>query len=551
MTRGAAQSMRLAVLLMAGSVLLSRFMGLARDQVVAFTHGAALEADIYFTAFVIPDFLNYLLAGGYFSITLIPMLAEAFARDEAEGWRFFSAVFTWLTLAAVLLTGAAMVLAPELARWAAPGFDEPALRTLTRFLRIILPAQVCFLAGSCLTAVLYLRKRFTAPALSPLVYNGGIILGGLLFPRLAVLFGLPGGAGQGMEGFCWGVLGGAFLGNFLLPLMAVIRSGVRDATGPRGEGGAGLRYRPRLWHPAVKRFLLLALPLMLGQSVVVLDEQLARVFGSLAGEGAVSWLTYARRIMLVPVGVVAQAAGVASYPFLASLLAKGDEAAFGDTCNTALRNTVAVLLPLSLWMLAAAEPTIALLFQQGRFGPEDTATTALCLRILLAGVACWGVQQLVGRAFYARQDTVSPAALGTLATLAALPVYWLLGERWGAPGVALASCLSVGGYALALSLWWRRRHGGAIFQGLGRLLGRGLLASLPAAVAAWGTILALAPLELHVLLGARWLEALCSLAASGLAFLLVCLTLGRRLAPEAMAPLLELAGKVRRRLPGR
>jgi len=90
-----------------------------------------------------------------------------------------------------------------------------------------------------------------------------------------------------------------------------------------GEKGGGIRFRPRLVHPGLKKFLFLALPLMLGQSIVVLDEQFTRVFASLAGAGAVSWLNYGRRIMMVPVGVVAQGAGVASYPFLADLVAKG------------------------------------------------------------------------------------------------------------------------------------------------------------------------------------------------------------------------------------
>ena len=83
------QGMGLAALIMAGSIFLSRFMGLVRDKVISFHFGATAEADIYFAAFVVPDFLNYLLAGGYFSITLIPLLAASFEQDEQAGWRFF------------------------------------------------------------------------------------------------------------------------------------------------------------------------------------------------------------------------------------------------------------------------------------------------------------------------------------------------------------------------------------------------------------------------------------------------------------------------------
>ncbi|AGW14611.1 murein biosynthesis integral membrane protein MurJ [Megalodesulfovibrio gigas] len=521
----------LAALVMGGSVLLSRFMGLARDKAISYVHGATLDTDIYFTAFVIPDFLNYLLAGGYFSITLIPLLAEKFGRGtpagEADAWAFFSTVLTWLTAAAVLLTGLAMAFAPQLARLAAPGFDAESLQRLAQFLRIILPAQIFFMAGSCATGLLYLRKQFYAPALSPLIYNGCIILFGLLLP------------GDGMEGFCWGVLAGSFLGNFLLPFLAAART----APGHGQEGGAGLRLAMRWRHPDLGRFLLLALPLMLGQSVVVLDEQLVRVFGSLTQEGAVSWLTYARRIMLVPVGVVAQAAGVASYPFLASLAAKGDAEGFTKTLSSSLRNTTAVLVPLSIWMIAVAGPTISLIFEQGRFDAADAAATALCLQILLAGVFCWGIQQLVGRAFYARQDTVSPAVIGTLATLAAVPAYWLLGSRFGAAGLAAASAGSVALYTLLLAGWWRRRHGGEVFAGLWRVLGGTLglavLAGLPAAGMVWtaGRISLAGPL----------LQAFLVICLSGVLFFLLYLWASARLMPDAAAPMLDLLGKIRRK----
>ena len=89
----ATHKMGIAALIMAGSVFLSRLMGLVRDKVVSWQFGAGAESDVYFAAFVVPDFLNYLLAGGYISITLIPLLSKRFEEDEADGWRFFSAVF--------------------------------------------------------------------------------------------------------------------------------------------------------------------------------------------------------------------------------------------------------------------------------------------------------------------------------------------------------------------------------------------------------------------------------------------------------------------------
>ena len=513
--------MGIAAAIMGGSILLSRFMGLFRDKVISYYYGAGLESDIYFASFVIPDFINYLLAGGYFSITLIPLLASSFSSDTDDGWDFFWCVCNWVGSIIIAVTLLAMVCAPWLAQLAAPGFAPEATARLAFFLRIILPAQVFFLLGSCFTALLYLRKQFTVPALTPLVYNGCIILFGLLFKE------------QGMEGFCWGVLAGSFAGNFLLPLLA-------SRTGDQGT----LRYRFIFAHRDFKRFILLALPLMIGQSVVVLDEQLLRVFGSMSVDGAVSWLNYARRIMLVPVGVVAQAAGVASYPFLAQLAASNDTSRFQETLRQAINGATLLVLPLSLWMAVAAEPTIRLIFEQGRFSDSATAQTALCLQIMLLGVAFWGIQQIVGRAFYAHKDTLTPAVCGTIATLALVPLYYFLARVLGAAGIAAASTCAVACYTLALTLVWRKRHGPGAFSGLGKLLLQAAGLCVPACLAARAGIFLLE----NVLSDYPLLQALLQIMLSGSLFALVFVGLGTRFAPEPLAPAVSLLRRVRRLL---
>lgn len=505
------QGMGLAAVALGASVFLSRILGLVRDKVISYSFGAGSEADVYFMAFVVPDFLNYLLAGGYFSITLVPLLAVAFAADEEDGWRFFSAAVCWAALAIALLTLVAWLYAPAIAGLIAPGFDVYEQARLSGFLRIILPAQVCFLPGACFAAMLYHRRQFAVPALAPLVYNGCIILAGLagvrFFPE------------RGMEGFCWGVLLGAVAGSFFLPVLAV-RQG-------------GLRFSPCLRHPRMKQVLLLALPLMLGQSIVALDEQFVRIFGSLTGEGSVSLLNYARRIMLVPVGVVAQAAGLASYPFLAALAAAGERRAFDRSLNQALVTTLLVALPLSLWMLVAATPTMRLIFQQGSFTPADAESSGPLLAVLLAGVAFWAVQQIVGRAFYACQNTLTPALTGTLATLLALPLYWFGARFYGALGVAVAGTAGVILYTLLLCRSWQRRSGPDALTGVARTGGMCLLFCLPACLAGFG---AMALIRRMVPDDSLWGAAL-QITVSGLAFGAVYLGLARILAPALCAPL--------------
>ncbi len=466
MAMDTAQKMGTAAIIMALSVLVSRFMGLLRDKVISWQFGAGGEADIYFAAFVVPDFLNYLLAGGYVSITLIPLLTRCFEKDAEDAWRFFGTVFCWATCAIGLLSVLAWIAAPSLARIVAPGFDAAQCVRLATFLRIVLPAQVFFLPGACLSAILYIRRQFSVPALVPLIYNGCILLFGTGLPMLGIV--------SGMEGFCWGVLAGACAGAFVLPLLAVRRG--------------GFRFVPSFRHALMGRFILLALPLMIGQSVVVLDEQFVRIFGSMAGDGAVSLLNYARRIMMVPVGVIAQAAGVASFPFLASLAARGDMDAFRGTLNRTLTSSMIIAVPVVVWMVLASGPVLGFIFEGGSFSVSHTAGAVPLLQLMLLAVPFWMLQQVTGRAFYAMQDTVTPAVIGTAATLAAFPCFLVLAPRLGAPGVALVTSLSIVLYAIILMAFAGRRWAKGAFAGLGAAAARSLLLSVPGGLFVLGVL---------------------------------------------------------------
>ncbi|SPF39387.1 Integral membrane protein MviN [Syntrophobacter sp. SbD1] len=513
------QQIGLAAIIVGGGILLSRFMGLFRVKLISLLFGATRESDLYFAAFVIPDFINYLLAGGYFSITLIPFLTKYFKEDEEEGWRFFSSVFLWVTVSICAFTFAGFLFAPELARLAAPGLNAEALSRLAFFLRIILPAQIFFLSGSCLSAILFMRKQFFIPAIVSLVYNLFIISGGVLLRA------------RGMEGFCWGVLVGSFVANFLLPLLAV-------------RSGGGLSVRFSVLHPGLKKYFLVALPLMIGQSITVLDEQFVRIFGSLAGVGAISWLSYARQTMMVPVSVVAQAAGMASYPFLAELFVKGDLSKFNRTINSALQNVLTLLIPISIWMILVAEPTIRLIFQQGRFGFSDTSNTARLLVVLLVCVPCWGYQQVLGRAFYSKLDTLSPAVMGTAVTLLMVPVYYLLTIYAGPLGVAAASVASLFFYSVAMTVWWKYRSGGAVFAGLPAGTGKVLVVSMVSILPAWALGKA-NPFDPHF---SPCMAAFAEIILSGMCFGVIFALLFAYFIPELAKPFLERIGPIGRRL---
>ncbi|HEX2420046.1 MAG TPA: lipid II flippase MurJ, partial [Acidimicrobiia bacterium] len=197
-----------AALIVSGSVLLSRLLGLGRETLLAALLGVSSEGDFYRYAFVIPDLLNYLLAGGFLSITLIPILSQRIEeRDEVALHRDFSAVFRWVGIAIVSLTVVLMLIAENVCRAVFPTLDAADLDRVVALTRIALPAQVAFVLGALLMAYQYSKRRFLYPALAPVVYNLGIIIGGVV------------GSGQDSNraaGFIWGALVGAVVGTLLL-----------------------------------------------------------------------------------------------------------------------------------------------------------------------------------------------------------------------------------------------------------------------------------------------------------------------------------------------
>lgn len=419
------------------SILLSRVVGLVREAVIGRTLGNGGEADVYWAAFVLPDFLNYLLAGGALSIVFIPIFQGYLARDdEAGGWRAFSVIANPLCALLVLATAGLWIATPALTPLIAPGLDAEQFALLDRLVRIILPAQIFHLVGGLISATLQARDKHAMPALAPVVYTGCIVAGGLLL-----------GPSLGAEGFAWGVLVGSALGPFGLPLAGAIRHGLR-------------------WQPVFaprdrdfKRYILLSLPVMLGFSVVVLDDMVVKHHASELAEGAISRLQYARTLMKVPMGVFGMAAGLAAFPTLSRLVAEGRPGEAWRTLVGALRMMLlmAVAAQVGLTVAGAEVATVIYGWGSDRFSPAQLADIGRYTGLFCLGLWAWSAQLLVARGFYAQGDTWTPTVVGSIVMLLALPLYGLLADWRDAEGLALASSAAISVYLAVLSLLLRRR----------------------------------------------------------------------------------------------
>ncbi len=451
--------------MVSGGVLLSRILGMVREIFLADLVGANANGDVYRVAFIIPDFLNYLLAGGYLAITFIPILSRFFAQDdEAGAWRAFMAVARPVGLAMVVLVGIAMAVAEPVID-AITGLNDAQVDEAVRLTRIVLPAQVFFVVGTLLMAVQYAREQFLLPTLAPIVYNLAIVAGGVL---------LTDRNDPTADGFAWGVLAGAIVGNFLIQVYGAYHVGLRL---PRGVPFAS---------PLLREYLFLALPLMIGQSLVLLDESLARIFGTQLGEGPASQLGFARQTMLVPIGVIAQAAGVAAYPYLARLAEEGKLAELTTTLARAIKYVIVFSMLATAALLALSVPTIRVLFERGLFDSADTVASAGALVFYALAIPFWGVHQLLARGFYARRQMWTPVLVGTAATALALPIYIIFKELMEVRGIALASTISIGVYTLVLAVIWLDRTSTSVLAGITQTTARALIPATAAGLAAWG-----------------------------------------------------------------
>ena len=442
------RQLRLAALIWGGTALLSRVIGLVREAAIGRVMGASGEADVYFTAFNLGDWINYLVAGGALGLVLIPLFAGHLARkDEAAAWRSFSTIANVLGLLVLALVAGAWLLAPALAPLLAPGFDEAQRALLVHLTRILLPAQIFHILGGILGAALQARDKHGLAALSSLVYAGAVVGGGVALGTA--------------EGFAWGALVGAAAGPFALTLYGNLREGL--AWTPTIE----------LRHSDLKVYLLRSLPIMVGQSIVVWDDWILRHQGSQLGEGVVSLLSYGKTLMKVPLGVFGVAAGMAAYPTLARLVAEGRPDEAGRTLATAVRGTLVLALGAGV-ALAVAGAEVAAVVYGSRLGPDQRAEIGLLIGLFCLGLWAWSAQSVIARGYYALGRTWQPTLIGTLVLLAALPVYHLLGAAQGAAGLALASSLAIGVYTLALLAPLRRQLPGST-DGLGLFALRALV----------------------------------------------------------------------------
>jgi putative peptidoglycan lipid II flippase len=418
-----------------GTVMASRVIGYIREAYIAYAFGAGSQTDAYVAAFTLPDWLNYIVAGGAASITFISIYTRFLAeKRDGEAEKTFSVVITVMTAVMVAGTIITEILAPQFVRWMFHGFSAAQVELTVHLTRILLPAQIFFYVGGVVSAVLLSHRLFLFPALGPLLYNIFIIFGGVIA-----------GHRLGIGSLAYGAVAGSVVGPFLASVIGAVKIG----TG----------YKPSfdILNPAFREWVKLSVPLMLGVSLVTADDWILRHYAA-GGVGDISHLNYAKRLFAVPIAVLGQATGQASLPFFARLFNEKRLKEFASTVNDSVYRVAAASFLASGWMMAAAFPLIDLVYRRGRFLVSDTQTTAIYFFWFSLSLALWSAQGLYARAFYAAGDTLTPMLAVTVITGASLPLYSVLFHKFGVIGLAFASDSGIGANLLALAtlLHYRR-----------------------------------------------------------------------------------------------
>ena len=487
----------------------SRALGLAREVTLANLFGASAAIDAYNVAVIAPRALYDLLIAGHVNSAIIPVLSEVVTRDgRREMWRLFAALFSVVTVLLALLVLLLELFAPQVVSlFGGGGLSPQTFELATALLRLTAPALLFLGWFSLFAGALYALRLFLWPAFAGAVFNAGIVLTMLaLVPPLQPVAEGGDTLARPQDAIMVAALG--WLAGALLQMALQFP----------GLWRARLQLQLAWRHPALRQIARLYAPVMFS---LLLDALVIRAVSynlatrSPQGEGALGYMAWATTLTQFPQGLVATAISLAILPTLSRQAARMTEAAraaFRDTLGLGLRLAITLILPATTALFVLATPVIVLLFEHGAFTAADTAITATALRLYLPGLPFAALDLLLVYAFYARQDTLTPALVGALSLAVYMLVAILLFPTLGLFSLMIADSVKHFVHAAICGVILARRVEGLGRQRLWTTFVRSGLASLLTGLVVW---LLLPELTLRIGSGSLLAEALLMLLGGG------------------------------------
>ncbi|MDB4940229.1 MAG: putative lipid flippase MurJ [Candidatus Doudnabacteria bacterium] len=421
-----------AATILAVFTLLSRLVGLFRDRLFASTFGAGDVLDSYYVAFRIPDLVFNLLILGTLSVAFIPVFTEYFIKDQDEANDIANTVLSVTFVGMSIICAVLFFIVPEITRLTAPGFSGVKFDNTVMLTRLFLISPILFTISNVFGSVLNSLKRFVLVSLAPIIYNFGIILGIVFFyPR------------YGIMGLGYGVVIGAVL-HLVVQMLGAL--------------SAGFVLKPswNIHHVGVKKIVKLFIPRIFGIDNAQMSLLIAGIIGSLLASGTVAIFNLANNLQAVAIGMFGISFAIAAFPDLSESFAKGDNLLFNKIFLKTAINILFFVIPISILIILLRAQIIRLVLGAGHFDWEATKLTANALGIFAISIFAQSISPLFSRAFYARQNTVTPVLIGlsTLALNAVLSFFFA--KTYGAMGLVIGFSISNIVNAAALFIFLRK-----------------------------------------------------------------------------------------------
>lgn len=439
--------------------LAGRILGLVREIALTNLFGASRAVDAFKVATSVPTGFYDLLIGGHVNSAIIPVLSEITTRDGQKAlWGVISVLLSLVTAVLAVLILLVTVLAPQVIGIVGSGFDPQKAALSTHLLQLIAPSLLFMSLFAVISGALYALREFKWTAFSGVVFNGSIVLATILLaPPLQLLPIVK------VTGVQWTMTRPAYSIS-AAAIGWLIGSLAQLAIQVPGMKGARLTFTFNWRHPVVKQIAKLYAPVMFS---LIMDILLIRPFSfslaSQTGDGSIGYMNWATTLIQFPQGLVATAISIAILPTLArqaALTTSESSRAFKDTLGLGLRLATTLIIPATIGLLVLANPIIALLFQHGAFMEKDTIITAMTLRLYLIGLPFACLDLLLVYAFYARQDTLTPALIGAFSLAVYAVTAIILFPRYGLFSLMIADSLKHVTHALVSAVLLSRRMNG-------------------------------------------------------------------------------------------
>lgn len=405
-----------AATIIMGATLASALLGLVRTRLlISYFYADKAVVDVFWAAFRLPDMIFQIIIVGALSSAFIPVFSRYLGNKE-ESNLIASSMINAVMLIMIILSATVIIFAYPLSHLIAGGFNESQLILMTELTRIMALAQLFFGFSSFLTGVIQSHKRFLVPALSPVLYNLGIIIG---------IFAL--GKTIGIYGPAVGVVIGACLHLLAqLPLAAKL----------------GFRYQ-LAWdrhHGAVKEMSRLMLPRVLTLSLVQIEATAIVTFSSWLSVGTVTLISIAQQLANLPVRLIGIPIGQASLPFFTKVTSKNDLLALAAMVNNTILEMLYLALPASVIILILRIPLVRLAYGADSFPWAETVLTGKLVAILAVSIAARSLTHVLVRVFYSLHNTKTPFYTNLLSTIIniGLSYYFLFVLKSGVLGMAFA-----------------------------------------------------------------------------------------------------------------